>query len=94
MAHRKPEVPTYTGEGAWLSGERGSPLGWSARARCRRSGLEHGGAVAVGGAAAAAPPGLGACVREQVSGAAGPGRPWRGRGDGQLWEGRRGLTRR
>lgn len=94
VAHRKPEAPAYPGRGAWLSGERVSPLDSSTRARFQRSGLKHGGAVAVGGAATAAPPGLGACVREQVSGASGPGRPWRGRGDGQLWEGRRGLTRR
>lgn len=62
----------YWGRG--FSGERDSPLGSSTHAQCRRSNLDHGGAFAVGGAAAAAPPGLGGCVRVQVTGAAGPGK--------------------
>lgn len=69
--------------GRGFSGEYDSPLGSSAHAQCRRSNLDHGGAFAVGGAAAAAPPGLGGCVRVQVIGTAGPGKPRRERGDGQ-----------
>lgn len=86
-------VPPLAG-GAWPLGGLVSSSGWTARARGRRPGLEHGGAAVVGGAAAAAPPGLRDGVAEPVRGAAGSGGPWRGRADGPLWKEGQGLARR
>lgn len=77
VAHRKPEVPAYTGGGAWLSGERGSPLGWSARARCRRSGTwRRGRCGRCSGCSASWPRGLCQRAGKQRGGRAGQAVAW------------------